>query len=368
MKQKMKFPLNIQLFAEDNLIKTPNMGVAQDIDFVERFSASLIKLSEALGVTRPLPLKQGNKIQTYKFIVTKPSGDAAKGIVAEGEDIPLTHVKREKDKEYTVDFRKYRKAVTMEEVQRVGYDAAVNKSDNQVLGLMQKNIRTDFFDFLATAPTKLKADSLQGAFGKAWGKINALFEDYGEFQIVQFINPEDAGEYLGEAAIANGESVGFGLTLLKDFTGAGIVMTNASVPRGKVYATAVDNINLMYIDVNGEAKKVFEGKPVVTDELGLIGLVKEANTVNATTSSTLFNGIKLFAEITNGVIEVTIEKPEKKAVEGDALAAKKTLEEMTVPELKQLAELLGVDYGQKTKKEELVALLKTVKANPSGSV
>ncbi|MDE8242015.1 hypothetical protein PT148_09125, partial [Erysipelothrix rhusiopathiae] len=42
--------------------------------------------------------------------------------------------------------------VTMEEVQRVGYDAAVNKSDNQVLGLMQKNIRTDFFDFLATAP------------------------------------------------------------------------------------------------------------------------------------------------------------------------------------------------------------------------
>ncbi|UPU39337.1 hypothetical protein MX850_00545 [Erysipelothrix sp. Poltava] len=165
-----------------------------------------------------------------------------------------------------------------------------------------------------------------------------------------------------KSAIANGESVGFGLTLLKDFTGAGIVMTNASVPRGKVYATAVDNINLMYIDVNGEAKKVFEGKPVVTDELGLIGLVKEANTVNATTSSTLFNGIKLFAEITNGVIEVTIEKPEKKAVEGDALAAKKTLEEMTVPELKQLAELLGVDYGQKTKKEEPCSTLKNCKS------
>ncbi|QIK57773.1 hypothetical protein G7059_07935 [Erysipelothrix sp. HDW6A] len=309
MNKEHKFPLNIQLFAEGNIIKEGDMGKAKDIDFVERFSASLVKLTEALGITRPLPMKQGNKIQTYKFVVTPAAGDAAKGIVREGEDIPLTHVKRELDREIEVGFRKYRKAVTMEEVQRIGYDAAVNKSDKQVLGLMQKNVRTDFFDYLATAPTKMKAKGLQAAFGKAWGKLNALFEDYGEFQIVQFINPEDAGEYLGEEAIANGTSVGFGLTLLKDFTGAGIVLINASVPRGKVYATAVDNINLMYIDVNGEARKVFEGKTVVSDELGLIGLVKEANTINATTSSTLFNGVTLFAEITNGVIEVTVEKP-----------------------------------------------------------
>lgn len=314
MKKNIKFPLNIQLFAEDNLIKTPDMGVAKDIDFVERFAASLIKLTESLGITRPLPLKQGNKIQTYKYVVTKATGDAGNGIVGEGEDIPLTHVKRVKDREIEVGFRKYRKAVTMEEVHRIGYDAAVTKSDNQVLGLMQKNVRTDFFDFLATAPTKLKASGLQAAFGAAWGKLNTIFEDYGEFQIVQFINPEDAGDYLGEAAIANGQSVGFGLTLLKDFTGAGIVLTNASVPRGKVYATAVDNINLMYVDVNGEASKVFEGLPVIKDELGLIGLVKQPNTINATTGSTLFNGVKLFAEITNGVVEVTVEKPVDKPV------------------------------------------------------
>ena len=167
MKNNIKFPLNIQLFAEDNLIKTPDMGVAKDIDFVERFAASLIKLTESLGITRPLPLKQGNKIQTYKYVVTKATGDAGNGIVGEGEDIPLTHVKRVKDREIEVGFRKYRKAVTMEEVQRIGYDAAVTKSDNQVLGLMQKNVRTDFFDFLATAPTKLKATGLQATFGTA---------------------------------------------------------------------------------------------------------------------------------------------------------------------------------------------------------
>lgn len=220
---------------ETNIIKTPDMGVARDIDFVERFSLSLTKLTEALGITKPMPIKQGNKIVTYKFVVTKAAGAAANGIVPEGEDIPLTHVKRVKDREIEVGFRKYRKAVTMEEVQRVGYGMAVTKSDKQVLGLMQKNIRTDFFDHLATAPTKLNAASLQDAFGKAWGKLNSIFEDYGDFQIVQFINPEDAGDYLGESAISNGASVGFGLTLLKDYTGAGIVLTNASVPRGTVF-------------------------------------------------------------------------------------------------------------------------------------
>lgn len=295
--------------AENNLIKVPDMGNAKDIDFVERFSASLVKLTEALGITRPLPLKQGNKIQTYKYEVTKPTGEAGKGKVGEGEDIPLTHVKKVKDREIEVGFRKYRKAVSIEEVQRVGYDAAVNKSDKQVIGVLQKDIRADFFEYLATAPTKLKATGLQSAFGKAWGKLNTIFEDYGEFQVVQFINPEDAGDYLGDEAISNGASVGFGMTLLKDFTGAGIVITNASVPRGKVYATAVDNINLMYIDVHGESSKVFEGLPVVSDELGLLGLVKAPNTVNATTSSTIYNGVALFAEIVNGVVEVSIEKP-----------------------------------------------------------
>ncbi|WZU00620.1 hypothetical protein MGH68_13875 [Erysipelothrix sp. D19-032] len=145
--------------------------------------------------------------------------------------------------------------------------------------------------------------------------------------------------------IANGQSVGFGLTLLKDFTGAGIVLTNASVPRGKVYATAVDNINLMYVDVNGEASKVFEGLPVIKDELGLIGLVKQPNTINATTGSTLFNGVTLFAEITNGVVEVTVEKTvvaEKMAVQHVGLEDE---EKTPLDLLKEEADELGIGYS-----------------------
>ncbi|PAK79878.1 hypothetical protein B8W85_12390, partial [Lentilactobacillus kefiri] len=93
---------------ETNLTKTPDMGEVAAVDFVNQFSYSLAKLQQALGVTRAQPLRQGNAIQTWKFDVTKPSAGAANGTVAEGDDIPLTHVARTKDHLYTVGFKKYR--------------------------------------------------------------------------------------------------------------------------------------------------------------------------------------------------------------------------------------------------------------------
>lgn len=290
---------------ENNLIKTPDLGAVNAIDFVEQFAYSIKNLQQALGITRIHALSQGNKIQTYKFTVTKPTdGEAAKGKVAEGEDIPLTHVSRVKDKDYSVELRKYRKAVTAEEIQRVGYEMAVANTDREVVRSIQKDVRKEFFDFLATAPTDLgKVATLQESFGKVWGKINDVFDD--DMDIIVFVNPLDAGSYLGNAVIQNGQSVGFGLTLLSDFTGI-TVMVNNSVPQGTVYATAKDNLNLAYIDTNGEISKLFVNKTVTTDQTGLIGIVEDDNTVNLTNQSTIFTGVTLFSEVANGVVKATI--------------------------------------------------------------
>lgn len=290
---------------ETNLTKTPDMGEVDAVDFVNQFSYSLAKLQQALGVTRAQPLRQGNAIQTWKFDVTKPSAGAANGTVAEGDDIPLTHVARTKDHLYTVGFKKYRKAVSVEEVQRVGYDLAVTQTDNQVRLAIQKDIRKDFFDYLATAPTDLgKVSGLQEAFGKSWGKLASIFDDEDAGTVV-FINPMDAGNYLGDAVISNGSSVGFGMTLLQGFTNVTVVINN-SVPEGTFYATVANNINLQYVDVNGESSKLFEGKQVVSDQTGLIALVKDVNTVNLTNQSTIYLGVAMFAEVTNGVLKGTL--------------------------------------------------------------
>lgn len=307
IKKQLTAPMKmrLQFFAEPNIIKTPDLGAVAAIDFVEQFGYSITQLQKALGVTRPQPLRQGNKIAMYKFTVTKPANaDAAKGIVGEGEDIPLTHVSRALDREVTVPFRKYRKAVTIEEVQRVGYDRAVNDTDTQVLRSIQKDVRNDFFTFLGTAPTDIgSVDGLQQSFGKIWGKVTALFDD--EVPVIVFINPEDAGDYLGNAVIENGQAVGFGLTLLKGFTNVTVFINN-SVPKGQVYGTAQDNLNIAYIDANGETSKLFQGKPITTDETGLIALVKDDNTTNLTAQSTIYTGTVLFAEVVDGVVKATL--------------------------------------------------------------
>ena len=293
--------------ADPKLIKTPDMGEVQAKDFVEQFSESITKLTQALSTTRPQAMTQGNTIQMYKFTTDMASTTA----VGEGEDIPLSGVKRTKDRSFTVSFEKARKAVSIEEVQRVGYDMAVQQSDKRILKEIQKKVRKGFFDFLATAPTDLGAQGgLQNAIAQAVGKLQVLFDDDAVDTIV-FINPMDAAKYLGAADITNGASVGFGLTLLNNFVGGVTLIMNSSVPEGTFYATVKDNINLMYLDTNGESRKLFENKSITTDETGLIALVRDDNTTNLTNQSTLYWGIKIFPEVANGVIKGTLAAPGK---------------------------------------------------------
>lgn len=292
--------------ADPKLTKTPDMGEVQAKDFVERFSESITKLTQALSTTRPQAMTQGNTIQMYKFTTDMASTTT----VGEGEDIPLSGVKRTKDRSFTVSFEKARKAVSIEEVQRVGYDMAVLQSDKRILREIQKNVRKGFFDFLATAPTDLGAQTnLQNAIAQAVGKLQVLFDDDAVDTIV-FINPMDAADYLGAADITNGVSVGFGLTLLNNFLGGITLIENSSVPKGTFYATVKDNINLMYLDTNGESRKLFENKAITTDETGLIALVRDDNTTNLTNQSTLYWGIKIFPEVANGVIKGTLKAPD----------------------------------------------------------
>lgn len=293
--------------ADPKLIKTPDMGEVQAKDFVEQFSESITKLTQALSTTRPQAMTQGNTIQMYKFTTDMASTTA----VGEGEDIPLSGVKRTKDRSFTVSFEKARKAVSIEEVQRVGYDMAVQQSDKHILKEIQKKVRKGFFDFLATAPTNLGAQGgLQNAIAQSVGKLQVLFDDDAVETIV-FINPMDAAKYLGAADITNGASVGFGLTLLNNFMGGVTLIMNSSVPEGTFYATVKDNINLMYLDTNGESRKLFENKSITTDETGLIALVRDDNTTNLTNQSTLYWGIKIFPEVANGVIKGTLAAPGK---------------------------------------------------------
>lgn len=293
--------MHLQMFAETGLTTMDDLGEIKSIDFVNRFEAGIKDLLALLGVTRKEPLSRDMKIQMYKWTT-----DLKNGVVAEGEDIPLSKVTRAKDKAFQVAFNKWRRAVSAEAIARHGASLAIDQADDKLLRQIQGGIKTQFTTFLGTAPTKITGVGLQKALANSWGKLNT-FEEFDGAQFVSFINPMDAATYLGDTKVLADASNVFGMTLLKNFLGANNVVVLNAIPEGKVYSTAVDNIVLAYLDMRAsDLGDIFVD---FTDETGFISATRGRTLRNATYESLFMNALVLFPEIPTGVVEATIDAP-----------------------------------------------------------
>ena len=282
--------------AETNLIKKEDLARAREIDFAYRFGESIKKLMEALGVTRKIPKQAGTVLKAYKA-----TGTLQDGAVAEGETIPLSKYVTEPVALAEIILKKWRKATSAEAIVERGYNQAVVMTKEAMLKDVQKGIRKDFFDFLATGTGEAEGSTFQAALANAWGQLQVLFED-DEIQSVYFMNPLDVADYLATANISLQNA--FGMTYVKDFLGLGTVIFNSSVPKGKIFATAADNLVLYYIPVNGaDLNEAFD---FTSDATGLIGVHESPDYTNMTASDTVVSGIALFAERIDGVVVATI--------------------------------------------------------------
>lgn len=279
---------------DPKLIKTTDLSKAQvrEVEFVEMFSESIKKLEEALGITRKIAKQAGTVLKTYKA-----SGTLEDGVVAEGETIPLSKYKVEPISYKEITLKKWRKGTTVEAIQNYGFEQAVTKTTDRMLKDIQKGIRKDFFTFLGTGTGTATGVGLQASLANAWGKLQLLFED-DEISAVYFLNPEDVADYLGNAPLTT--QTAFGMTYIENFLGLGTVFMNSSVPKGKVYATAKDNIVLYYIPVNGA--DIGEAFNFTADATGYVGIHEIPDYSNLTSLDTVVNGMELFAERLDGVV------------------------------------------------------------------
>lgn len=287
--------------AETKLTVMNDLGEIKTIDFVNKFSTNISELLTLLGVTRKEPLSADMKIRTYKW---EKNIDTT--TTAEGDTIPLSKVTRAVDKEYQVAWIKKRRAVSAEAIARHGASLAIDQADQRIMREIQNGIKNDFFTFLKAAPTKVNGKGLQGALAQTWGKLQT-FSEFDGSPIVSFVNSLDVADYLGDKAVGADASNVFGMTLLKNFLGMQNVIVLPNVPQGKVYSTAVENLVLAYLDVNGsDLGGMFAD---YTDETGLIASSRDRSLNNLTYESVFFGALKLFAEIPAGVIEATIQDP-----------------------------------------------------------
>ncbi|MBQ4353605.1 MAG: hypothetical protein IJC71_01790 [Clostridia bacterium] len=278
--------------ADTNTITTADLARVREVEFVELFSENIEKLMQALGVARRIPKQAGSALKAYTA-----EGTLQDGAVGEGETIPLSKYTTKPVSYGSITLKKWRKSTTAEAIIERGYDQAVDAMTDRMLRDVQREIRADFFALLADGEGTASGSNLQGALAQAWGQLQVKFED-DDIDAAFFVNPLDAADYLSEAAVTMQSA--FGMTYIENFLGLGTLILNSSVPRGKVYATAKENIVLYYIPVGGaDLGEVFQ---FASDESGLIGIHEEPDYTNMTASSTVLCGISLFAERLDGVI------------------------------------------------------------------
>ena len=282
--------------AENNLIKSNDLARARETEFTYMFSENVRKLMEALGVTRKIAKQAGAVLKAYKA-----TGALQDGSVPEGDTIPLSKYITEPVTFGELTLKKWRKATSAEAIVEKGHDQAVVMTNDRMLKDVQKGVRVDLFDSLGAGTGVATGANLQGALAQAWGQLQILFED-DAVDTVYFVNPLDIADYLAEASITT--QTAFGMTYIEDFLGLGTVITNSSVPQGKIYATAKDNIVLYYIPVNGA--DLGEAFDFTSDETGYIGIHEHSDYTNMTAQTTVVNGMIFFAERIDGVVVGTI--------------------------------------------------------------
>ena len=294
----------------DSLPNVYNNVTAREIDFVTRFGDNWDALRNILGIMRPIRKTPGTTLKSYTATVALESGNVGAGNVIPYSKATITETLKE-----DVTIEKYAKAVPIEDVNTYGAEIAIEKSDDAFLTQLQNLVLGRFYTFLTSDASALtdNATTWQMALAKAQGLVLNKFatmqadgtcKDVTE--IVGFANILDAYDYLGAADVTI--QTEFGLTYIKNFMGYKtlFLLPETQIPRNRVIATPVENIDLYYVDpADSEFAKL--GLQYTTQgETNLIGFHAQGNYNTAVGESFALMGMTLWAEYLDGIANVTV--------------------------------------------------------------
>lgn len=274
----------------------------KELDFITRFESTWQALIEILGIMRPIEKQPGTKLVSSVASIT-----LANGTVAEGDEVPLSLATVTPVAYADLAFKKYRKAVTVEAVDKYGAAIAVQKTDDALLNELTGNVLDDFYTFAQTGQLTGTYDTFQMAVAMAVAKVKnkwkVMRRDYSN--IVTFVNTLDIGEYLGGAPISI--QTAYGMEYLKNFLGADTVIVTSEIPQKTVLATPADNIVLYYSDPsNADFKELGLDYTTGNGPTNLIGIHKEGNYGRVMGETHALMGMKLWAEYLDGIANITI--------------------------------------------------------------
>ncbi len=287
---------NIQLFAEENVTMAADMEPAISIDHASRFATNIQELQKVLGITELTPMSAGNVVKIYKLEqVNTPEQ------VGEGEVIGLTKFQRKLARSIELGFKKYRKETTIEDIQKVGRDKAINDTDEKLIAKIQKEIKNRFFASFAAGTGKASGSNLQGVLAAIWGQLQKVYEDE-DVTPIYMVSSDDVADYLGTAQVTL--QTAFGFSYIENFLGLGTVLVSPALTKGTVYGTAKENINGVFAPASSGDVGVTLG--LTADSTGLIGTKHYIDNTTSNPGTLILSAIEFYLELLDGVIVGTI--------------------------------------------------------------
>ena len=275
---------------------------AREVDFVTRFADNWEALRNILGIMRPIRKAPGTQLISYTADVTLESGDVEPGHV-----IPYSKATITQAAKGDLEIKKYAKAVPIEDVNKYGAAIAVEKSDDAFLTKLQNEVLNNFYTFLNTGTLTGEAATWQAALAKAQGEVLNKFASMQKdvTSVVGFANILDAYDYLGAAEIT--VQTRFGIQYVEDFMGYStlFLLPELRVSRGTVLATAVENMDLYYIDPSDSDFAKLGLNYTTQGETNLIGFHAQGNYGTAVGESYAIMGMALWAEYLDGIAKIT---------------------------------------------------------------
>lgn len=290
--------------AKENLTNSAAIAAtSREIDFVTRFARNWEHLREILSIMRPIKKQPGTMLKSKSAAVVLQDGK-----VGEGEEIPYSKATVTETPYEEMTVEKYAKAVSIEAIKDHGYDAAVGMTDDAFLAELQNNVTARFYAYLNTGTLTGNYGTFQMALAMAKGSVENKFKKMHRTAtgVVAFVNILDVYEYIGAANITIQNQ--FGFQYIKDFMGYNTVflLSEDEVARGKVIATATENIALYYIDPS-DSEFSRAGLVYTTDgETNLIGFHVQGDYKTAVSESFAIMGMTLFAEYIDAVAVITV--------------------------------------------------------------
>ena len=295
---------NVESFTNprDSLPNVYTNVTAREVDFVTRFGDNWDALRNIMGIMRPIRKTPGTVLKSFTASVALESGS-----VDPGEVIPYSKTTIVEAAKSDVTIEKYAKAVPIEDVNAYGAEIAVEKSDDAFLTQLQNVVLGRFYTFLNTGNTTGSGANWQDALAKAHGLVLNKFATIQKdvTAVVGFANILDAFDYLGAADVTI--QTAFGLTYIQNFLGYStlFLLPAAQIARGTVIATAVENIDMYYVDPSDSEFAKLGLEYTAQGETNLIGFHAQGNYSTAVGESYAIMGITLWAEYLDGIAVVS---------------------------------------------------------------